>query len=342
MLELHQSGSRFYSFLRLTSSNYFEPRLPGIACEITENFVSVVQFDHRNSKAVDKFAIRSIPSGLLVPSLTKPNVSSVKDLVTIVRSALDEGYIKTSRISLAIPDTSVRITILSLDRLPSKYDEKIEFLKWKLKKTIPYDIEEAHLNFLEQETDTGQNTVITVSIHQDVLRKFEEVFESLEINVGLIMPSTFAAYELFVRQNQKNAENSILFVRAKSSSMSSMIIQRGTIVFYQYKGSNFNKALFSGIENSEKQQNQLIDPYEDIHPYLMYFQDKLKASGVDKVVLMYPEDLDESQLLSLKERSRAIVSNFDPSSLFHWKHSTPFNKLKNDLSPALGLALGKL
>ena len=195
---------------------------------------------------------------------------------------------------------------------------------------------------MEQETDTGQNTVITVSIHQDVLRKFEEVFESLEINVGLIMPSTFAAYELFVRQNQKNAENSILFVRAKSSSMSSMIIQRGTIVFYQYKGSNFNKALFSGIENSEKQQNQLIDPYEDIHPYLMYFQDKLKASGVDKVVLMYPEDLDESQLISLKERSRAIVSNFDPSSLFHWKHSTPFNKLKNDLSPALGLALGKL
>ena len=48
------------------------------------------------------------------------------------------------------------------------------------------------------------------------------------------------------------------------------------------------------------------------------------------------------QLLSLKERSRALVSNFDPSSLFHWKHSTPFNKLKNDLSPALGLALGKI
>ena len=342
MLELHQNWSRFYSFLRVTSSNYFEPRLPGIACEITENSISVVQFDHRNSKAVDKFAIRSIPRGLLVPSLTKPNVSSVKDLVTIIRSALDEGRIKAGRISLAIPDTSVRITILSLDKLPSKYDEKIAFLKWKLKKSIPYNIENSHLNFVEQETDRDQNIVITVSIHQDVLREFEEVFENLEINVGLIMPSTFAAYELFVRQDQKNAQNSVLFVRAKSSSMSSMIIQGGVIVFYQHKGSNFNKTFFSEIENTNQPPNQLIDAYEDIHPYLMYFQDKLKASGVDKVVLMYPEDFDESQLLSLKERSRALVSNFDPSSLFHWKHSTPFNKLKNDLSPALGLALGKL
>lgn len=342
LLDLNQNWSRFCSFLKLSSSNYFGTRLPGVACEITENFISVVQFDHRNSKAVDKFAIRSIPKGLLDPSLTKLNVSSVQDLARVVRATLDEAGIKTSRISLAIPDASVRVAILSLDKLPSKYDEKIEFFKWKLKKSVPYNIEESHLNFLEQDTDTGQNVVITVNIYREVLEQFEEVFENLEINLGLIVPSTFAAYELLVRQDRSDIQNSVLFVRTESSSMSSLITQGGVIVFYQHKGSSFNKPFFSGTENSDQIPNQLIDPYEDIHPYLMYYQDKLESTGVKKVVLMYPNDFDESQLLSLEERSKALVSNFDPSTLFHWKHDTPFNKLKIELSPALGLALGKL
>ena len=322
-------------------SKYFEPRLPGVACEISNQFFALVQFASQRSRLVDDFAVGELPKGLVVPSLTKPSVESVQDLAEIIKATLAKASVNTNRISLAIPDACVRITIHPFEALPSKEKEKVELLKWKLKKTVPYNIDDSHLHFVEQQTETGQYYVITVNIHQEVLAQFEEIFESLGIHVGLITPTTFAAYKLLARQHSSDIQQSVLFMRVRASNVSSLIIQQGVVVFYRHIDFDFKESPAAEEKDSDLIWNQLVDPYDEIHPCLMYYQDKLGGTGVDKIYLMYPQDLREGELLSLMERSKTSVSNFDPSQLFQWKHTTPFDSLKHTLSPALGLALGK-
>lgn len=322
-------------------SKYFEPRLPGVACEISNQFFALVQFASQRSRLVDKFAVGSLPKGLVVPSLTKPCIESVQDLVEIIKATLAKAAVDANRISLAIPDACVRVTIHPFEALPSKEKEKIELLKWKLKKTVPYDIDDSYLHFVEQQTETGKYYVITVNIHQDVLTQFEEVFELLGIHVGFITPTTFAAYELLARQYSSDIQQSVLFMRVSTSNVSSLIIQQGAVVFYRHIDLDFKELPDAEEKDSDLIWNQVSDPYDEIHPCLMYYQDKLGGASVDKIYLMCPQDLQEGALSSLMDRSKSSVSNFDPSQLFQWKHTTPFNSLKHTLSPALGLALRK-
>ena len=321
---------RLYSSLR----SYFEPRLPGVACEISRQFFSVACMDPRRSHRVDGFAVENIPQGLVEPSLTEPGVRSIEELGKIIKAALTRAGVSTGRISLAIPDACARVAIHPLESLPSKQEEKTELLKWRLKKTIPYDIEESHLSFVEQKIENGRNFVITANIHRAVLAQFEEVFEALGIHVGFITLSTFAAYELLARQYRDETRKAVLFVRVRSSNISSLIIQQEAVVFYRHTDFNFESPM-------DLMVNWSADPYEEIHPCLMYYQDKLGAAGVDRVYLSFPREFTEEELASLSERTRALVTNFDPSRLVQWKQDMPSNLVHHILSPALGLALGK-
>jgi len=314
--------------------SYFEPRLPGIACEISRQFFSVARLDPRRSHRVDAFAVENIPQGLVEPSLTEPGVRSAEELGKIIKATLSKAGANTHRISLAIPDACARVAIHSFETLPSKREEKTELLKWKLKKTIPYDIDDSHLSFVEQKTEAGKNHVITSNIHKEVLAQFEEIFESLGIHVGFVTLSTFAAYELLARQHRDEIRESVLFMRARSSNISSLIIQQEAVVFYRHTDYNFESPM-------DLMVNWSADPYEEIHPCLMYYQDKLGAAGVDKVYLSFPRDFTEAELSSLAERTQASVSNFDASGMVQWKQAVPSNLVHHILAPALGLALGK-
>ena len=326
-----ESGRRrLHSPLR----QYFQPRLPGIACEISRQYFSVARLDPRRSHRVDGFAVGNLPQGLVEPSLIEPGVSSIEELGKIIKTTLTKAGANTNRISLAIPDACARVAIHPLEALPSKQVEKTELLKWKLKKTVPYDIEDAHLSFVEQPTETGQNHVITVTIHKAVLAQFEEVFESLGIHVGFITLSTFAAYELLARQHRDEVRKSVLFMRVRSSNISSLIIQQEAVVFYRHTDFNFESPM-------DLMVNWSADPYEEIHPCLMYYQDKLGAAGVEQVYLAFPREFSEAELSSLAERTRASVSNFDASGTVQWKQTMPSNLVHHLLAPALGLALGK-
>lgn len=321
---------RLHSPLR----GYFQPRLPGIACEISRQHFSVVRLDPRRSHRVDGFAVENVPQGLVETSLTEPGVRSVEELGKIIRAALARAGVSTNRISLAIPDACARVAIHPFETLPPKREEKTELLKWKLKKTIPYDIDDSHLGFVEQKTESGKNHVITVNIHREVLAQFEEVFESLGIHVGFVTLSTFAAYELLARQHRDEIRKSVLFMRVRSSNISSVIVQQEAVVFYRHTDYNFESPM-------DLMVNWSVDPYEEIHPCLMYYQDKLGAAGVDKVYLSFPRDFAEAELSSLAERTRASVSNFDASGIVQWKQTVSSNLVHHLLSPALGLALGK-
>jgi type IV pilus assembly protein PilM len=320
---------------------YFQPTLPPVACEITSRSVSVVRLNTKRPPEIDRFAVEPVPPGLIIPSLTRPMIASSSDLLNLLKSLFARADLKTNRISLAIPDSCAKVTIHQFESMPGNESEKQQLLKWKLKKTIPYNIEDSSLSFLEQRDPDGKHVIVAVNIHVAVLAQLEAVFESLGIQVGYITLASFAAFEILARQDPEVLQKSVLFLRAQPSEISSLIVRQGSVVFfrqtdYDTENGSEMQSVFTQVGDTGLEQL-----YEEIHPCLMYYQDKLSNAAVEKVYIAPPHNLDPDWLSSLSQKSNTPVFSLDPLRLFQRKSSEPLDSLKNTLCPSLGLALGK-
>jgi Tfp pilus assembly PilM family ATPase len=320
---------------------YFQPTLPPVACEISSSFVSVVRLNAKRPPAIDRFAVEPVSPGLISPSLTRPIVTSASDLLSLLKSAFAKADLKTSRISLAIPDSCAKVTIHQFDSLPGSESEREQLLKWKLKKTLPFNVEDSHLSFLEQKTHDGKHVVVTANIHLAVLAQLEAVFESLGMQVGYITLASFAAFEVLARQDPEVLLKSVLFVRAHASEVSSLIVRQGSVVFFRH--TNHDTENSSELENAftKAREGGLEQLYEEIHPCLMYYQDKLSNSAIEKVYIANKHSLDPDLLSSLSQRSNTPVFSVDPLRLFQRMSTGQLENLKSILCPSLGLALGR-
>src|SRR5258706_905666 len=158
---------------------FFQPSLPLVACEINRRTIAVVRLDSRNPALVDRFAVIPLPEGLVLPSLTRPNIAAVPDFVAALKAALAKAEIKTARVSLALPDASAKVSLHPLDTLPGNENEKEQLLRWKLKKTLPFNIDESHVASLDHKFPNGKHLVLTVCIHKELLAQYEAAFQNL-------------------------------------------------------------------------------------------------------------------------------------------------------------------
>jgi type IV pilus assembly protein PilM len=320
---------------------FFQPGLPPISCEISQEFVSVVRLNAKDPVIVERSVVTPIPEGLVAPSLSQPNIKSIPNLSDFLKSSLARAEIKTNKISVAVPDSSVKVAILSFDKLPGNENERQQLLKWRLKKTTPFNVEDSHLAYYQQQGANGKISVVTVVIYREVLAQYETLFRGLGMQAGFITPASLAAFELLARSEPSALKGSILFLHWNSSSLSALIVRETSVVFFRhldyFEGEGRNGAGLESLDVTEKERESI---YDEIHPCLMYYQDKLGDVGVDKIYILAHQELGLPSLEFLSQKTGSPVVNMDPLRLFRSYPAGCLPMLKNALAPALGLALG--
>lgn len=312
---------------------FFEPSLPVVACEINRRTIAIVRLDSRNPALVERFAVTSLPAGLVSPSLIRPNIASVPDFVAELKSAFAKAEIKTSKISLALPDASAKVSLHPLDTLPGNENEKQQLLRWKLKKTVPFNIDEAHVTSLDHKLPNGKHLVLTVCIHKEVLAQYEEAFQKLGIHAGYICLASFATFELLSKLEPDLGQRSVLLLRVRSSGVSSLIVQEGRVVLFRQSDVGEDAPVSPAVGTP--------DLFDEIHPCVTYYQDKLSSQPLDKIYVACPQDPPAAMLSSLSERFRSPVVSLDPLRFFQAPNATALRSYKNMLMPSLGLAAGR-
>jgi len=312
---------------------FFEPSLPLVACEINRRAIAIVRLDSRNPALVDRFSVTPLGEGLVSPSLIRPNIADLPEFVAALKSAFAKAEIKTTRISLALPDASAKVSLHPLETLPANENEKQQLLRWKLKKTVPFNIDEAHVTSLDHKLPNGKHLVLTVCIHKEVLAQYEEAFQKLGIHAGYICLSSFATFELLSKLEPDLGQRSVLLLRVRSSGVSSLIVQEGRVVLFRQTD--------VGDEAPVSPAVGLPDLFDEIHPCVTYYQDKLSSQPLDKIYVACPQDPPAAVLSSLSERFRSPVMNLDPLRFFQSPNAAALRNFKNMLMPSLGLAAGR-
>ena len=79
---------------------------------------------------------------------------------------------------------------------PRKAEEAIPILRWRLKKSVPFEAEETLISFMRQAPRDEGVDIVTGLARLRIVREYESLVESVGMSPGVVMSSTLAAVPL--------------------------------------------------------------------------------------------------------------------------------------------------
>ncbi|PYR98454.1 MAG: hypothetical protein DMG12_22960 [Acidobacteria bacterium] len=249
----------------------FQARVPLWACELTSKHIIVAGVNKNRSQVAAKLAM-DLPSGTFAGSLTGTNIHNLETLRSNLKDLLSQVGFKGSEIVVIVPDDAARIAFLTAERL-SKDPEVVQtFIRWKLKKTVPFEVEQAQVAFRVLGPHHGATSVdMLIAISpRSVVEEYESLFDSLGIHAGLVLPSTLAALNLF-----DVPPKDTLFLKIAPDCMTTTVFQNQRMQFYRR---------VTGMPL-----------YDAVYPTVMYYQDKLGGKALEQLTVCgYDSDIRSS------------------------------------------------
>jgi type IV pilus assembly protein PilM len=198
---------------------------PGLAIEISPERVSAARFTRAGS--VEGFAVENLPLGAVVPSAIETNlvnVAAVKTALTNLAATLKMG---DEDAALLVPDPVIRVFVQHFDDFPRSQEEAIPMLRWKLKKSVPFEVDETLLSYMRQPSRGEGVDVVTAIARLRIIKEFESLLESIAVRPGVVLSSTLAAISLL------EDHRPTLLARLSGTSLTTAIVRAGVLAGYR-------------------------------------------------------------------------------------------------------------
>jgi type IV pilus assembly protein PilM len=103
--------------------------------------------------------------------------------------------------TVILPDYAARVSLLDFDSFPSSPEEQLPLVRFRVKKTIPFDIDSAAVSYWAQPASTKAGVkkveVVAVTVAMEILARYEAVFRSANLHPGEVTTSGLAALNLY-------------------------------------------------------------------------------------------------------------------------------------------------
>lgn len=244
------------SILQSISSLVKDPP-PEHAFELSEAGISYSQGSRIGFQAFEPGTIEVSPS---VDNILRPELISSM----IGQIAPANGARRRRPAALILPDYAARVTVLDFDSFPAVAAEQLPLVKFRIKKTIPFDIESAAVSYYVQPASGSKKIeVLAVTMAFDIVARYEALFRASGFHPGEVTTSSLAALNLY--------HGSGVSVVAKLSGrvLTVAVLAGGTIKL-------FRCVLLEGTGEDEI--------LAVLHPTFAYVEDEL-ASPVEKLYL---------------------------------------------------------
>ena len=234
------------------SSNSNTPK-PKLACEIAADRVLAGRFAD-NGGGLEACAARELAPGSVVPDLVENNLRQGDAVRAGIESVLS-GVAGRSRDVIAIvPDAAVRVMLVEFDTLPSDHEEALGVVRFRLKKSLPFDLEKAKVSYHAQKFSDGVRVVAAVAL-ANVVEDYEAAVRDVGFNPGVVLPSMLAAL------GGAEGKKPTLVVKVDAHTTSIAILNEDQL------------QLFRTLENSRGVTITGEQLAEEVYPSVVFFQD---------------------------------------------------------------------
>jgi type IV pilus assembly protein PilM len=167
---------------------------PRLACEITPEGVIAARASEKSSR-LEVFTGRRLSEGVIAPGLNGPNVLNAEALRTALNGALGAVAGKSRDVIIVLPDVAIRVVLLDFEALPTKPEEAEPVIRFRLKKSLPFDVEHAVLSY-DVTRSNGNVRVVAAVSPRAIIEEYEKALRDAGYTPGVILPSSLAALGL--------------------------------------------------------------------------------------------------------------------------------------------------
>lgn len=242
------SGGRLFSWLDAMPH-------PATVLEIAATHVAAARWG-RGATHLSGFAAESIPDGAIVPSATQQNILDQDAVRSALRGVLSRLPVHGEEVALLVPDAVIRVFILPFETFPRRADEARPLLRWRLKKSLPFDAEEAAISWMRQSGREGKIEVVAAVARQKITREYESALEAEGMLAGVLQSSTLATLPLL----EPNVAT--LLVRMSGRNLTTVIVRGDTLCVY--------RSTELGAETDVLKPQAVFD---EVFPALAFYQD---------------------------------------------------------------------
>jgi type IV pilus assembly protein PilM len=253
---------------------------PAAACEISAEGVVAASI---TAGQLPVYAADSLPPLSVEPSLNEGNIARADAVSATLRSTLNRVQPKTKAVSVVVPDAAVRVFILDFDTFPSRSDEALAVLKFRLRKSVHFDVETAGVSYqvlsVGSEGLATQWRVLTAVIPGPVLAEYEGIVRAAGYEPGAVLPSTLAVLAAV------DSQEALMAAHLSARALTTSIVSGDDILLYRM------------LELPEDAEARKAEVQRAVAVASAFFEDKLQAR---------PHRLFHSGSLSAEEFAQLI------------------------------------
>jgi type IV pilus assembly protein PilM len=226
---------------------------PRLACEISADRVLAGRLSDRGG-TLETYAGHELALGSVVPDLTEANLRHRREVSDSIRDVLAAVGSRARDLVAVLPDAAVRVVLLDFDMLPQNRQEAESVVRFRLKKSLPFDVDKAKVSYHAQTSGEGVRVVAAVAL-SSVVEDYEEAFRDAGYSPGVVLPSMLAAL------GAADAGRPSLVVKVDARTTSIAILDNGQML------------LFRTLENTRGVTITGEQLAEEVYPSVVFFQD---------------------------------------------------------------------
>jgi type IV pilus assembly protein PilM len=250
---------------------------PKLACEISADRVLAGRLSERG-RTLEAYAGHELPLGSVVPDLTEANLRHRREVTESIRDVLAAVGSRAREVIAVLPDAAVRVVLLDFDMLPANRQEAESVVRFRLKKSLPFDVDKAKVSYHAQTSGEGLRIVAAVAL-SSVVDDYEEAFRDAGYSPGVVLPSMLAAL------GAADASRPSLVVKVDARTTSIAILDNGQML------------LFRTLENTRGVTITGEQLAEEVYPSVVFFQDTYHLNIERIFVAGLPESGGAAQAL---------------------------------------------
>ena len=196
-----------------------------LAIELAPDRVAAARWGRTGS--LDGYAVESLPAGALVPSAVEANIVNVAAVKAAVASVCERLRSRDEDVALILPDTVIRVFVQHFEEFPRSAAEAVPMLRWKLKKSVPFESDETLISYMRQAPREAGVDVVIALARLRIIREFESLVEGIGLHPGVVLSSSLAAISLL------EDDKPTLLARVSGSALTTAIVRSGVLCGYR-------------------------------------------------------------------------------------------------------------
>ncbi|MDD2308733.1 MAG: pilus assembly protein PilM [Desulfuromonadaceae bacterium] len=251
----------------------------GVTCALTGGSVA--------SPRVERVAYAPFSAQTIQISLREQNVLDPEAFVAGLKSAYNQLLCRSPRVAVSLPDAVCRIMLLDLEGRFKSRPEALDLIRWKLKKSIPLDSADTHLDYQQlMVRENGDLALLVAIASRTVLSQYEDLITEAGLSPVRIDCHTFNICRLFDRR--LSLHDDCILISFYGSTLSIVAFAQGIPEFIRVKYLAGTLATDSRV-------------YMEINSSLLVYKERFPERPVQTVFCMASPDIAQNYQVMVAE-----------------------------------------